>query len=100
MWWGTHRGVSSRELLGRRDQKRVHPDEADWREIDVRPVGSGGAAGTSDVLGHERTPEDPRHPLRHDARNDIGWSASSEGNNQRDRPRRIGLRPRDARKSR
>src|SRR5260370_444013 len=57
---------------------------------------AGGAAGPGDVLDDELLPEHAREVLTDDAANNVGCPAGSERNDHCDRPRRIGLRPRDA----
>src|SRR5262245_22549173 len=52
------------------------------------------------VLNDERLAEPLREPLTNETRGDVGRAASQETDNNAHRPRRIGLRPSDARKSR
>jgi hypothetical protein len=52
------------------------------------------------VLNDERLAEPLREPLTNGTRGDVGRAASQETDNDAHRPRRIGLRPRDARDGR
>ena len=58
------------------------------------------AAGTRPVLDDEWLAEPLRQPLAHEAREDVGRAAGSKANDDAHRPRRIGLRPCDARHGR
>src|SRR5262249_60990615 len=66
------------------------------------PAGSGAvmAAGPRPVLDDELLTEPLRQPLSHQAPEDIALAARRDWHDQTHRPRRIGLRPSDARYSR
>src|SRR5262249_47746534 len=55
------------------------------------------AAGTRSVLDDEWLPEPLQQRLTHEARDGVGCLACRKGDDDPHRPRRIGLRPRDAR---
>src|SRR5215471_21376174 len=57
-------------------------------------------AGAGYVFDNDRLAERDPHALSHDAPNRICRPASGKRHDHRDRPRRIGLRPRDARHGR
>src|SRR5262249_55660531 len=54
------------------------------------------ATGARPILDDERLTEPLRQPFAYQARDDIGWAAREIADDQAHRPRRIGLRPRDA----
>src|SRR5258708_13347439 len=62
--------------------------------------GGDGAGGARSVLVYELLAQPLRQPLSHQACRDVGGSASRKADDNADRPRRIGLRPRYARYSR
>jgi hypothetical protein len=74
----------------------------------VWPVGSGVhhrlggdiGAGPRPVLDHELLAQPLRQPLPHDPRHDVGRAAGGKADDDADRARRIGLRPREARDGR
>src|SRR5262249_61184092 len=55
-------------------------------------------AGAWSFLDDDGLPEPFREPLSHQPRDDVGRSAGSESHDPPNRPRRIGLRPRDVRR--
>src|SRR5262249_47689856 len=55
------------------------------------------AAGAWPVLDNELLIEPLRQPLTDQAGDNVGWSARGKADNDAHRPRRIGLRPREAR---
>src|SRR5262249_44627400 len=69
-----------------------------YRARDTR--GTDATAGTDYILNNKRLPEEPSHVLSENARDGVRWTASREWHDDRDRPRRIGLRPRDPRHQR
>ena len=58
------------------------------------------AAGARPVLDDEWLTEPLRQPLSDQARDDVGRAAGGKADDDAHRPRRIGLRPRDARHGR
>ena len=58
------------------------------------------AACARAVLNHEGLAEPLRQPLTHQASDDVGRARRGEANDPAHRPRRIGLRPCDARRER
>ena len=58
------------------------------------------AAGAADIFDHDRLTERGLHVLGQDARQRSGGAARRERHDNGDRPRRIGLRPSDARRGR
>jgi len=63
-------------------------------------AGADGAAGASHIFNEDRLTEGDLHPLGEVARNHIRCSAGRKRHHDSDRPRRVGLRPSDARDSR
>ena len=63
-------------------------------------LGADIAAGARPVLDDEWLPEPLRQPLTDQARDDVGRAAGRKADDDAHRPRRIGLRPRDARHGR
>src|SRR5258707_11182063 len=63
-------------------------------------LGGDGAGSARSVLDYELLAQPVRQPLSHQACRDVGGSASRKADDNADRPRRIGLRPRYARYSR
>jgi hypothetical protein len=57
----------------------------------------GGDIGVGPVLDSELLPEPIRQPSRHEARDEVGTAAGGIAYNDAHRPRRIGLRPSEAR---
>src|SRR5262249_54181886 len=60
-------------------------------------LGSDFAAATRPVLDDEWLAEPLGEPLAHQARDDVTWAAGSKADDDAHRPRRIGLRPSEAR---
>src|SRR5262245_58818085 len=60
-------------------------------------LGSDFAAATRPVLDDEWLAEPLSEPLAHQARDDVTWAAGSKADDDAHRPRRIGLRPSEAR---
>ena len=58
------------------------------------------ASGARSILGNEWLPKPLRQPLPHEAREDVGAASRRERNDYPYRPRRIGLRQRQARSDR
>src|SRR5215467_11536293 len=58
------------------------------------------AAATRSVLNDEWLAQALRQPLTHQACEDVGWAASGKGDDHAHRPRRISLRPSEARDGR
>src|SRR5215467_7959751 len=58
------------------------------------------AAAARPVLDDELLPEPLRQPLSYQARDDVGATSGGKSDNDAHRPRRIGLRSRDARQRR
>src|SRR5262245_25875386 len=58
------------------------------------------AAGARTVVDDERLTEPLREPLTYQSRRDVRAASGREANNDAHRPRRIGLRPSEARYSR
>ncbi len=80
-----------------RDGRRVRSHVAQLNGVSIgvcahRTRRAGGAARPDDVLDDELLPERARHVLAQDAGNDVGRPAGRERHDDRDRPRRIGLR--------
>ena len=63
-------------------------------------LGADIAAGARPVLDDEWLAEPLRQPLADQARDDVGAAAGGKADDDAHRPRRIGLRPRDARDGR
>ena len=92
------------ELVVKRRVDRVRgADQKKRVAVRGRPhdrLGGDIAAGSRPVLNDEWLAEPLRQPLTHQARDDVGRAAGAKPTIDAHRPRRIGLRPRDARHGR
>ena len=82
------------ERLEQRPVRRQRTDRAHHQRVAVgrrsdRRQSAGIAAGARAVVDDERLPERLRHPVEHDAGDDVAGAAAREGHDHLDRPCRI-----------